>query len=250
MYGIGVDIGSTYTKYCVMDDQKHIVECFCEKTPIRQKDYFVKKQAQLKEKYPDAIIVSCGYGRKNVNSVKQVSELTALATGVEYAYPEKKVILDIGGQDTKVIIQQDGKLREFFTNDRCAAGCGMFLFNTLNLLQMEFEKLDLTEVWQSEISLSSVCAVFAQTEIVELVARDVSEEEIIRAVIWQILTQSSALLKKVECDEILLSGGLSSIKGIEKFAEQVFNKKVSTSSEARYLSAIGCAIRAISQDGL
>lgn len=241
MYRIGVDIGSTYTKYCVLDKNRHIVEVFSERTPVRQKEYFENKQKELLKKYQGAKIVSCGYGRKNIASVRNINELTALAAGIEYICPGSELVLDIGGQDTKIICQGDGKLKEFFTNDKCAAGCGMFLSNTLHLLGKNFSEIDLRGKKKPDITLSSVCAVFAQSEIVELLATDMSEEIIIQAVVWQILTQAKALLGKAGKSPVVLSGGLTEIPGIGDYAELVFQRKVQIPSMGRYLSAMGCA---------
>lgn len=241
MYRIGVDIGSTYTKYCVMDKEKRMVEVFSERTPVRQKEYFENKQNELVRKYPGAEMVSCGYGRKNIASVRNINELTALAAGVEYICPGNELVLDIGGQDTKIIRQRDGKLKEFFTNDKCAAGCGMFLSNTLHLLGKNFSEIDLRGKKKPDITLSSVCAVFAQSEIVELLAADVPEETILQAVVWQILTQAKALLGKVGKAPVVLSGGLTKIPGIGESAELIFQRVVQVPLFGEYLSAIGCA---------
>ena len=242
MYRIGVDIGSTYTKYCVMDINMNIIEAFSEKTPVRQKEYFEQKKKELLKKYKEAEFVSCGYGRKNIMSVRNVNELTALAAGAEFVCPGNELILDIGGQDTKIIKQEGGKLKEFFLNDKCAAGCGMFLSNTLHLLGKDFSEIDLRDKGKPEFTLSSVCAVFAQSEIVELLAEDTLEENIIHAVVWQILTQAGALLGKVDKLPIILSGGLTGIQGIEELAGQVFQREVFVAPYGVYLSAIGCAV--------
>ena len=99
MYSVGVDIGSTYTKYCVMNGGK-IEKLFCEKTPVRQKEYFENKERELLLQYPGAKIVSCGYGRGNISSLRRINELTALARGVGFICPKCELVLDIGGQDT------------------------------------------------------------------------------------------------------------------------------------------------------
>jgi predicted CoA-substrate-specific enzyme activase len=169
--------------------------------------------------------------------------LTALAKGVSCLFPDFQVTLDIGGQDTKIIKQSAGKLVSFFVNDKCAAGSGMFLSNTLNLLEKKYE--DIVSVGKcssekNEIELSSVCAVFAQSEIVRLLADNVPEDIIIRACLRQILVQAKGLLDKVECDKILLSGGLSSVKGIDAAASKIYG--VDVSCGGRYLSAAGCAM--------
>ncbi len=170
MYSIGADIGSTYTKFCIMKD-KQIEKLFSEKTPINQKEYFEKKVSELLSEYPDAKVVSCGYGKENIKSVKCINELIALAKGANFICPECELVFDIGGQDTKIIRQKNGQLKEFFVNDKCAAGSGIFLSNVLNMVQEDFASIDLTDKKEPEIHLSSVCAVFAQSEIVELISK-------------------------------------------------------------------------------
>jgi len=242
MYRVGVDVGSTYTKYCVLEEMAGKLTLYCEPTPIRQREYFQDKLARLRAEYQGCSIVTCGYGRKNICYDRTVSELIALAAGAASQCPEVPVVLDIGGQDTKVVRQENGKLKGFFTNEKCAAGCGLFLGNVLRLLQTSFEELDLTGAGQPELHLSSVCAVFAQSEIVELLAAGTSSTAIIQAVIAQILAQAKALLSKVECSAVVLSGGLTKIPGIGVFSEQILGKRVILPEHGAYLSAIGCAL--------
>lgn len=243
MYSIGVDVGSTYTKYCIRNCKSGEMQFNAERTPVRQREYFEKKFAEIQAKYSPCTIVSCGYGKDNVVSVKKVNELTALAEGGACLFPDYEVILDIGGQDTKIIKQSAGKLVSFFVNDKCAAGSGMFLNNTLNLLEKEYRDIvavDKCSSEKNEIELSSVCAVFAQSEIVRLLADNVPEDMIIRACLRQILVQAKGLLDKVECEKILLSGGLSSVKGIAEAASEIYGLDVACGG--RYLSAVGCAM--------
>lgn len=241
MYHIGIDIGSTYTKYCIMDSDREPAVLFSEKTPVRQKEHFAVRLEGLRNRYPDSTVTSCGYGRDNVDAVKKVNELTALAQGAYSMMGAGCVVLDIGGQDTKAICQEGGKLKRFYLNEKCAAGCGMFLQNTLHLFGMELDEIDLSGIMQPETALSSVCAVFAQSEIVRLLAKGCSEMAIIHAVIGQILQQAGMLLGKLDHEEVVLSGGLSRIKGIGEYAERVLGNKVIILPDAAYLSAIGCA---------
>lgn len=242
MRRIGIDVGSTYTKYCVLDGDKR--SFFTERTPVRQREYFEEKLKALREQYGECAIVTCGYGRRNAAYDRTVTELTALAKGAGALCPEAGAVLDIGGQDTKLIRQEGGKLKAFFTNDRCAAGCGLFLANVLRLLDMDFDALDLTGCSQPELRLSSVCAVFAQTEIVEFVAAGADERDIVHAVIAQILTQARSLLGKTDCGALALSGGLTRIPGIAPFAEAVLERPVLIPERGAYLSALGCALLA------
>lgn len=241
MRKIGIDVGSTYTKYCILNPDGDIESLYAEKTPIRQKTYFDQKIKDFRMKYGDAIeVVSCGYGKSNVEGIQQINELTALARGAHYIYPEESYILDIGGQDTKIIRQQNGKLKEFFVNDKCAAGSGMFLANVCNMLSVPLKDIYIEP--DISIKLSSVCAVFAQSEIVDLISNNYKEQEIISAVVAQIFRQSKKMLEKIECEELLLSGGLTQIKGVECLAEKILNKKCKVSEKSNCISAIGCAL--------
>lgn len=240
MMKVGIDVGSTYTKYCIETEHSDIVSLFKERTPVRQREYLQKKTAALIEKYGDISIVSCGYGKENVNAVKCMNELTALAKGGYRLLQADCAILDIGGQDTKIIYQERGQLKKFFVNDRCAAGCGMFFLNILNLLQLNYQDVHLSGNERPKRQLSSVCAVFAQSEIVQLLADNVPEQEIICSVLYQIFTQAKMLLGKMPVQSLLLSGGLSQIDGITEFASNVLECEVYSLKEAAYLSAIGC----------
>ncbi len=241
MYRIGIDVGSTYTKYCVMNNGE-VVTLFNEKTPIRQRLYFEEKKKELQGLYSEAEIVSCGYGKANVDGIHNINELTALAKGAFYKTGENGIVLDIGGQDTKIIIQEQGQLKSFFVNDKCAAGSGMFLTSVLEMINVRFDDIDLSKKTCSNTYLSSTCAVFAQSEIVELIADNKVEEEIINAVISQILIKAKPLLGKTPEGRVLISGGLSQIKGIVKFAEGILGTECLCVKDGQYLSAIGCCI--------
>ncbi len=240
MYRIGIDVGSTYTKYCVMEESK-IVSLFSEKTPIRQREYFEEKVKELCVLYPRANITSCGYGKANVVGMQSINELTALAKGAYYSTGKDGCVLDIGGQDTKLIRQEKGQLREFFVNDKCAAGSGLFLSSALDMIGLDFMKIDLTSMVELSITLNSTCAVFAQSEIVEMIAGNKAEEEIIGAVLTQIFTKTKALFAKTHETETILSGGLSQIKGIEVFATKLIKQDIHTVRNSPYLAAIGSA---------
>lgn len=244
MFNVGIDIGSTYTKYCVMDGNRKIQELFSERTPVRQREYFSRKLVVLLEQYHEMHIQSCGYGRANIHGVASLNELTALARGVEFCRSGTEYVLDIGGQDTKVIKQRKGSLVEFFLNDRCAAGSGMFLINICNMLETSPDAIDLNGATAPTIRLSSVCAVFAQSEIVGLVADNVPEREIIEAVIWQILMKAKPLLDKLDAGSLMLSGGMSVIPGIDCFAEKAFGIPCAVDKNSKFFSAIGAALTA------
>lgn len=237
---VGIDVGSAYTKYCICENGK--MDFYTERTPVRQKEHFTDRLRELQNRYPDATVVSCGYGKKNIAGMKQINELTALAMGSFWVAPEQDLILDIGGQDTKVVCQQRGHLKSFFVNDRCAAGSGIFLSSTARLLEMPFENMGLVLAKKPEIHLSSVCAVFAQSEITRLLAENTPPEEILRAVLWQIMMQARTLLGKVKQSPILLSGGLTRMNGIKEYAQFALERECVVPEQGSFLAAIGCVL--------
>ena len=242
MTKIGIDVGSTYTKYCIIGEDSQIIMLCKERTPIRQKEYFGNKVDELSQEYRDISVVSCGYGKNNVHAVKHVNEMIALAKGGFHLLQKDCMILDIGGQDTKVIYQEHGQLKNFFVNDRCAAGCGMFFLNTLNLLKKDYCDVHLVGRNRPLRLLSSICAVFAQSEIVQLLAENISEVDIIDAVLYQIFAQAKTLLLKLPTQPLVLSGGLSQVDGITEFASNALEREVHILRESEYLSAIGCCL--------
>jgi predicted CoA-substrate-specific enzyme activase len=177
-----------------------------------------------------------------VSAIKEINELTALAKGVAFLHPDETTILDIGGQDTKIIKQENGLLKSFFLNDKCAAGSGLFLMNVCNMLNVSLHDISLCPVEEIDINLSSVCAVFAQSEIVELIAANVDGNRIVSAVVKQILIQAKLLVGKLYSEQILLTGGLANIKNIDSYASDVLEKKCIVSEKGQFFAAIGAAL--------
>lgn len=136
---------------------------------------------------------------------------------------------------------QWGILKEFFLNDKCDAVSGMFLGNIVNMFGKTFQDISLVPYEEVDVKLDSTCAVFAQSKIIGLVADNVSDNMILSAVVCPIFSQARKLILKVNCDEIILSGGLSQIHGIDKYAERILEIKCIVRDKNNYLSAIGCA---------
>jgi len=241
MYTIGIDVGSTFTKYCVMQDGT-IITLFSEKTPVRQREYFEKKTCELIKQYPDAKIVSCGYGKSNASALDNINELTALAKGFYFVTGKDGYLLDIGGQDLKIIYQEKGRLRQFFLNDKCAAGSGLFLMNTLELLGLQFGSIDLSMKPSKPVMISNTCAVFAQSDIVELIADNRTEYDIVYAVICQIINKAKPLIMKTDAQSLYISGGMSSISGITGLLFELLEVECNISKNSTFLASIGCAM--------
>ncbi|MGI6198255.1 MAG: acyl-CoA dehydratase activase [Candidatus Cloacimonadaceae bacterium] len=206
MITLGIDIGSRNTKLIIFDHEKQSI-LFQEWVatnidPTKSIEHLYAKalhSLRLSEK-DIAAKVATGYGRKIWPLAdKVISEISAHAAGIAWLNPEVRTIIDIGGQDSKVIVlDEQGKVFDFAMNDKCAAGTGRFLEMTAMRLGIEVSQLSgLAEEADSEIKLNNTCVVFAETEIISLMASKVSAENIVRAVhcsiAKRIFSQMSAL---------------------------------------------------------
>ena len=178
-YGIGIDLGSRTTKIVFFENAtKTIKYTNVVATKVNPSDSAFdlmemgKKKLDIKEADINNIFTT-GYGRKIVSfSDKFISEITAHAKGIAFLYPNVRTILDIGGQDSKVISIVDGKVNDFSMNDKCAAGTGRFLEKVAVLLEIQvkdFGEIALTA--DKKIDISSTCVVFAESEIIGYLAK-------------------------------------------------------------------------------
>jgi predicted CoA-substrate-specific enzyme activase len=240
---LGCDIGSTFTKICVLGDDGNIVSLDSFQTPAAQKSVFSEKLAALSADYHILASAACGYGRENIPVDITLPELSALGRGIFHILPEARTVLDIGGQDAKAIHCQDGKLSRFLLNDKCAAGSGLFLQNALRILDLDFVSL---AVGTGHVeSLSTICAVFAQTEIIRLIAKGTPQKEIIDSVLLSILKQAASLLRQIEPKPLAaFTGGLSLIPGLGDMLSSILEMPVTVPAHSNYLAAIGCAFEA------
>ncbi len=145
-------------------------------------------------------ILATGYGRSSIGFAdKTISEITAHARGVGYLIPEAHTIIDIGGQDSKVIIAENGKVVDFLMNDRCAAGTGKFLEYTAKALEISLDELGiLSQVSKNPAKISSMCTVFAESEVISLRAQKTKKEDIAAGLIESIILQPLPWLKSWE----------------------------------------------------
>jgi predicted CoA-substrate-specific enzyme activase len=236
---VGLDVGSTFTKVCLLTEKKKILKLDIFPSPPDQKTYFCRYLTRLRGSYNIISIVSCGYGRLNCGSDKQISELSALARGLFTVCPDVCTVLDIGGQDTKALRCENGKVKQFILNDQCAAGSGLFLQNALRILEIDFTELKVTDL--SAEPLTTVCAVFAQTEIIRAIAAGKNRWELAQSILKTIVKQAVGLLKQIDSkDTFVITGGLATIPGIDKVFEKLTNQKAITPKHSQFLACIGC----------
>jgi predicted CoA-substrate-specific enzyme activase len=188
--------------------------------------------------------IATGYGRTIIKYAdRAVTEITCHARGAEYMHPGVRTVIDIGGQDSKAIAVQGGKVSAFQMNDKCAAGTGRFLEMTslrLGVPAVEFGALLKTG---ESCHINSTCAVFADSEVVSLLAAGVKREAIAGGIVDAIARRTAALAGKVSVTEpVLLTGGLAALKALQLRLEALLGCPVQTHPLSLYAGAIGAAL--------
>ena len=194
-----------------------------------------------------ARVYATGYGRGSISFAGgTVSEITAHARGVHLLYPEARGIIDVGGQDSKVIALEDGRVTDFLMNDRCAAGTGRFLEYTARSLEVPVEDLGalaLTSVHPAGIT--SMCTVFAETEVISLRARGIAKEDIAAGLIQGIAGRIVSMAKQLGLSErVAFVGGVAKNAGMRAALEKGLGIPLCVPPEPQITGALGAAITA------
>ncbi|MBN2531397.1 MAG: 2-hydroxyglutaryl-CoA dehydratase [Spirochaetales bacterium] len=250
MITAGIDIGSLSTKSAILKDKNEILGFDViltggnNRQAAEQTFHNTLIQAGL-NKDDVQMVITTGYGRENVPFAdKYVSEITCHAKGMHFINPAIRTILDIGGQDSKAIqIDEKGNVVNFMMNDKCAAGCGRFLEIIARALNVNLENLGEISQTATEIArISSMCTVFAETEVVSLVAVGTPTPNIVRGVHDSIATRAVSLLKMVGIKEPLgMSGGVAKNAGVVKAIEGLLKSSLSIPEYPQIIGAIGAA---------
>ncbi|MDW7777279.1 MAG: acyl-CoA dehydratase activase [Methanosarcinales archaeon] len=190
-------------------------------------------------------ILATGYGRSSIGFAdKTISEITAHARGVGYLIPAAHTIIDIGGQDSKVIITENGKVVDFLMNDRCAAGTGKFLEYTAKALEISLDELGtLAHISKNPAKISSMCTVFAESEVISLRAQKTKKEDIAAGLIESIILRTTAMIKKLGIKpEVAFVGGVAKNPGVVKAFEKALDTEVQLPEEPQITGALGAAL--------
>ncbi|MDR0550944.1 MAG: acyl-CoA dehydratase activase [Spirochaetaceae bacterium] len=193
---------------------------------------------------PPPAVVATGYGREQVEGRgKTITEISAHAAGAEFLCPGARTLVDIGGQDCKVITIEAGRVLEFQMNDKCAAGSGRFLETVAARLGANAGQAeDLLALGKSAV-LNSTCVVFAESEITALIARGVSREAILGGVADAMAARIAAMAARLSINEpAVLSGGLSGSAGIARALSRTLGITVRTLENGAYSGAMGAAL--------
>jgi len=250
----GIDIGSLSTDTVVLNEHKEILSYSIVPTGASSKKACVASydqaidQAKIKKEDVE-YVVSTGYGRKGVDFADdQVTEITCHARGLHFWNPNIGRIIDIGGQDSKAIaINGNGKVMKFAMNDKCAAGTGRFLEVMARALEIKLEKMgELSLISTESISISSMCTVFAESEIISLIADGKPIEDLIKGIHMSVSGRVLGLLDRVGGKgDIAMSGGVAKNIGIVKAIEEKLGINLNIPEEPQIMGALGAAIIAL-----
>ena len=192
-------------------------------------------------------IVATGYGRNAVSLADTtITEITCHAVGVSHLVPEARTVIDIGGQDSKLLrLDASGKVRDFMMNDRCAAGTGRFLEVVAQRLGVELESLGSMAAKSSvPAAISSMCVVFAETEIIGLLASGTAREDIVAGVQSAIASRIIGMAGRKAEPPIIFTGGVAMISGMDAALETALGQPVAISPDPQMTGALGAAILA------
>ena len=253
---IGIDVGSTTAKIVAVDEKGEIIWSYIENTDPKIEDQvdkfldMLKKEFSLSDDEMAKIpIVATGYGRKLVHQAKKkLTEITCHAKGVYKSLGHGGTLVDIGGQDSKVIvISNDGKVVDFTMNDKCAAGTGRFLENTALRMKVPIEKMgELALQSPDEVKISSVCTVFAESEIISMIAHGVKVEPILKGLHRGLISRVTAMIRSVGLTPpLMLSGGVVKNPAIRKMLEEATGQKVILPKYPQLMGAYGAALIAL-----
>ena len=248
MYFAGIDIGSTASKTVLLNDDE-IIKYFVLPTGWSSKETAANIKSKIDEQVaPDPEtnikVIATGYGRVSVPYAdKVVTEITCHARGAYHLYGKDCTVIDIGGQDTKVIVLDQGTVKDFLMNDKCSAGTGKFLEIMASRLGVTIEELFNLASNGKPLAISSMCTVFAESEIISHIGEGEPREDIAAGIIDSVINKVANLANRTDLKkEIFLSGGLCDSQYIiEKLSEKL-NKPVFTDPLARYAGALGAAL--------
>ena len=247
MRGIGIDIGSTATKVAVVEDGELALKLLAPTgfSSVEAAEQAAQRLAEHGIDVQKEQVVATGYGRISVPyASRAVTEITCHAKGAWWLFGQDGVVIDVGGQDTKVLELRKGMLKKFLMNDKCSAGTGKFLEVMANRMGVSQEKLSELAARGEKITISSMCTVFAESEIISLIGRGEPLENIASGVIESVVGKVVALASQIPGDRCFLTGGLCDNAYIVGRLADRMGKPVATRPEARYAGATGAALAA------
>jgi (R)-2-hydroxyacyl-CoA dehydratese activating ATPase len=253
IYTTGIDVGSTYTKAIVLDPDYQVVGRSMIPTGFRLEDaaeqamnLALTKAGLTREDV--GYVVATGFGRHQVSfRDANVTDMTASARGAAFLFPRTRTILDVGGQTMKAIrMDDDVRVKSFRLNDKCAAGTGAFLEKTARYMGYNTEEIGpLAATSKDVVPISGVCAVFAESEVINHLSHGTSPASIMHGAIVSLVGRSVQLLKRVRMEpEFTLIGGILRFETMAVVVREQLNQDVNVPAGdmVQFTTALGAAI--------
>ena len=257
---VGVDAGSSYTKVVIMNSEKCILSSDIEPMGISYSEISTKvlnkALAKIEKTTKDmTFTISTGYGRKLVPFAgRSLTEIYCHAKAVHWLYPEANLVIDVGGQDSKVImLDEKGRVADFLMNDKCAAGTGRFLEVMARALRINFEQMDEYSLLEGKIApISSVCTVFAESEVISMLASGYSVDEIVRGIYESVSQRIKGMVGRCVSNNlsgmsIIMTGGAAKHKGLKLSLEKNLGSKLRISNTPQMMGALGASLAAVEE---
>ena len=253
IYTLGIDVGSTASKCIVLKDGKEIVAKSLidvgagTSGPQRAIEAVLNEAGMKKEDM--AYTLATGYGRTSLMdgiADKQMSELSCHAKGATFLFPNVHTVIDIGGQDVKVLHIDNGAMTNFQMNDKCAAGTGRFLDVMASVLEVKVEDLGrLGAMSRKKVGISSTCTVFAESEVISQLAMGTDKCDIIDGIHRSVAHRVTGLAHRIGVvPDVVMTGGVAQNEGVVKALQDELGCPIKTSPLTQYNGALGAALLA------
>jgi len=253
---LGVDIGSLSTDAVVVDGGGRIVGSVVRPTGARAAQAALAARDEVLAMAGAAApirTVATGYGRSLVGFAdKAVTEISCHARGIHHQLPDVLTLIDVGGQDSKAIrLDTNGRVMDFAMNDKCAAGTGRFMEVMARALEVPLEEMgDRAMRSASPVEISSMCTVFAESEVVTRIAEGCEVDDVLAGIHRAIASRTASLVKRVRPKPpVGMSGGVAHNPGVVRALEQAIGHPIALPDEPQIIGALGAALLALEMEG-
>ena len=250
IYTLGIDVGSTASKCVILKDGQEIVAKSLVSVgtgtsgPTRAIEEVLQKAGMTREEMDYTL--ATGYGRNSLEGYadKQMSELSCHARGASFLFPRVHTVIDIGGQDVKVIKIENGAMVNFQMNDKCAAGTGRFLDVMAKVLEVEVADLGrLGDESTKRVAISSTCTVFAESEVISQLSMATDKRDIIAGIHRSVAGRVAGLVHRIGVvPDVVMTGGVAQNHGVVHAIEEQLGVQIKTSPLTQYNGALGAAL--------
>lgn len=250
IYTLGIDVGSTASKCIILKNgteiaAKSLVDVGAGTSGPHRAIENVLARAGMEEHDIDYTLAT-GYGRNSLMGLadKQMSELSCHARGAFFLFPQVHTVIDIGGQDVKVMRIENGAMTNFQMNDKCAAGTGRFLDVMARVLEVKVDELgELGAQSTKRVEISSTCTVFAESEVISQLANGSDSRDIIAGIHRSVAHRVTGLARRIGVqDQVVMTGGVAQNQGIVGALQEELGCEIHTSPLTQYNGALGAAL--------